>query len=154
MCKEYLDKIYLAKEEASILDAIMEVQSIIGYLSNEAINDIAEVFQMMPEEVYETASFYSMIKFEPKYDIEVKLCKSAPCHVAGAHELISTIEEILGVKAGIHYQNSKHYFGFVECLGQCGNGPAMLVNNQLYTNLNREIVKDILKKEVGKYERN
>jgi NADH:ubiquinone oxidoreductase subunit E len=131
----------------SLLDAIMAAQHRDGYLSEEAMVSIGQVFNLLPSMVYETASFYSMVRFEPPKKIDIKICKSAPCHVAGASDLIKSIENLLEIKLDQTCGDQVHAFGTVECLGQCGQGPALLINDDLYTGVTEEDLIKILKEK-------
>jgi len=131
----------------SLLDAIMAAQHRDGYLSEEAMVSIGQAFNLLPSMVYETASFYSMVRFEPPKKIDIKICKSAPCHVAGAGDLIKSIENLLDIKLDQTCDDQVHAFGTVECLGQCGQGPALLINDDLYTGVTEDVLIKILKEK-------
>lgn len=131
----------------SVLDAIMAAQDREGYLSEQAMISIAQTFDLLPSMVYETASFYSMVRVEPPKKIDIKICQSAPCHVAGASDLIRSVERLLGIKLNTSCQDKPYSFGTVECLGQCGKSPALLINDDLYTGVSESALIEILKEK-------
>lgn len=143
----YTDAITLGKEQGGILDAMLNVQKVEGYLPEAAMKEIAQAYDLTPARVYETASFYSMVRLEKKARVQVEICRSAPCHVAGAPALIDVVEGMLGIKAGETSEDGAYAFGYVECLGQCQDAPTMLINGKLYNKLTISKVKEILKKE-------
>lgn len=147
MKRKYTEIIESTKEYGGILDVMLEAQKKDGYLTECAIREIAESYEISTASAYQTASFYSMIKLEPKGKVEVEICRGAPCHVAGAKEIIEAVEETLGIKVGEESNDGKYSFAYTECLGQCQAAPSMLVNGKLYTQLTTKSIKEILKKE-------
>lgn len=147
MKKKYSNIIDCAKDNGGILDAMLAAQKLDGYLTEEAIRAIAQAYNITPSKAYETASFYSMIRLEPKGLVQIEICRGAPCHVSGAKELISAVEDMLGIKIGETSSDGKYSFEYTECLGQCQDAPSMLVNGKLYTKLSIKSITEILKKE-------
>ena len=71
-----------------------------GYVTEDAMAHIAELLDITPAEVYGTASFYEMFKFEPVGKFLVNICGTMSCALLGALELIHHAEERLGIRAG------------------------------------------------------
>ena len=71
-----------------------------GYVTNEAMAHIAELVGVTPAEVYGTATFYEMFKFEPVGKYLINICGTMSCALLGAEELMHHAEERLGIKAG------------------------------------------------------
>ena len=147
MKKSYKEIIDQYKDIGGILDVLIGIQTLDGYVSEEAIEEVATAYDMPASKVYETASFYSMIRLNPQAKIQVEICRSAPCHVAGAKAIIETVENYLNIKVGEISKNGQCSFHYVECLGQCQDAPSMLINGKLYSHLTVESVKKILSKE-------
>jgi NADH-quinone oxidoreductase subunit E len=133
-------------EYGGILDAMLALQEKDGYLTGEAVEALATAFKMFPAEVYDTATFYSMLRFEPQSITEILICRGAPCHVAGSVEVISAIEKEIGIKIGEKTADGKYVFDYTECLGQCQAAPAVLINGKLYTNVTPEGIPVLLGK--------
>lgn len=145
MNTKYKVTIQSAKEIGGLLDAMRALQNLDGYLTQEAIEALAEEFQVSPAEIYDAASFYSMIKLTPPSKINIRMCRGAVCHVAGSVEVIKAIENALGIQIGNSTKDGKYSFDYTECLGQCQAAPAILVNEKLYTDMNAEKFVELLK---------
>lgn len=143
---EYEKIITEIKESSGILDAMLALQKIEGFLSEDAIKALAKAFDMPVSRVFETATFYSMIRLQPAEGaIEVSVCRGAPCHVAGAGEVIHALESYLGTSMGSATDDGAYILKYVECQGQCQASPAILINGTLVTGVTPESIPQLLK---------
>jgi NADH-quinone oxidoreductase subunit E len=99
-----------------------------GYLTNDAMAHIAELVGVTPAEVYGTATFYEMFKFEPVGRYCINVCTNISCQLVGAWELLHHAEETLGVKAGSTTPDGMFTVEDVECIAACTEAPALQVN--------------------------
>jgi NADH-quinone oxidoreductase subunit E len=99
-----------------------------GYVAEDAMAHIAELIGITPAEVYGTASFYEMFKFEPVGRYCVNVCTNISCQLMGAWELLEHAEERLGVKAGGTTSDGVFTLEDVECIAACTEAPALQVN--------------------------
>jgi NADH-quinone oxidoreductase subunit E len=74
----------------------------------------------------------------------IRVCESAPCHVAGADDVIAALEKELGISMGETTEDGKFTLEFAECVGQCQGIPVITINSQPYVNVNPEKVGEIL----------
>jgi len=72
------------------------------------------------------------------------MCESAPCHVAGADEVIKAIEKYLGIKTGETTADGKYTLELTECIGQCQATPVITVNSEPIFNVSPEKIPEIL----------
>ena len=109
-----------------------------GWLSREAMQDVAEVMGLTPADVESVASFYSMYNKRPvgKYMIEV--CTNISCSLIGAQELTRHIEQRLGVPIGENTPDGLFTVKRVECMAACGGAPAIQVNGLYHENMTAE----------------
>ena len=145
MREKYVAIIRTTKQD-SLLDSLLALQDADGYVTAEAIEVLAEEFESTPGRIYESASFYSMIRFAPPNAVTIQVCRSAPCHVAGAAEVIRVLEDALGVRMGEATSDGKYKLEFTECLGQCQDSPSLLINGSLHTQINAEKARELVKK--------
>lgn len=151
MAIAYDDIVAGALERGGMLDALLALQHVEGYVSEEGISAVARALGRQPGSVYDAASFYGMLRFEPlRADVDVRVCQSAPCCVEGAAEVLAAVERELGVRVGEVSADGSASLGVVECLGQCGCGPAMLVNGKLHTKLTPEGAVQAIREEAGR----
>lgn len=130
-----------------ILQGIVEEEN---YLSGEAMREVAQELDISAAEVYGTASFYSFLDVEVRGKYKIRVCKSITCDMKDKNSIISTIEDMLKIKLGETTKNEKFSLLETNCLGACHQGPAMLVNDKLYTELTPVKVREI----IGEYVRN
>lgn len=99
-----------------------------GYVTEEGMRHIAELIDVTPAEVYGTASFYEMFRFEPTGKYLINICGTLSCQLLGAEELIHHAEERLGIKAGSTTIDGKFTLQQVECQAACTEAPCLQVN--------------------------
>lgn len=99
-----------------------------GYVSNAAMRHIGELLGVSPADVYGTASFYEMFKFEPIGKYCINICTNISCHLVGAWNLLHHAEERLGIKAGGTTADGMFTLEDVECIAACTEAPAVQVN--------------------------
>ncbi|MFA7078488.1 MAG: NAD(P)H-dependent oxidoreductase subunit E, partial [Syntrophomonas sp.] len=78
------------------------------------------------------ATFYSMFSVKPRNRNVIRICESAPCHVAGAAEVVAALEEELGISMGNSTSDGLFTLEFTECVGQCQATPVITVNGKPY----------------------
>ncbi|MGM9591670.1 MAG: NAD(P)H-dependent oxidoreductase subunit E [Oscillospiraceae bacterium] len=143
--KKYTAIIDKALAEGGLLDAFLALQAKDGYLSEDAMRALAEKTGDTPAHIYDTASFYGMLRFEKPCPVEIKICHGTSCHSAGNAKLVSEIEKLTGAELGGVSPDGTYSLSYVECLGQCNAAPSMLINGTLYTNVDPEKLADIIK---------
>ena len=115
-----------------------------GWLSVEAMDCVASILNIQPIEVYEVASFYTMYNLKPvgKYVLEV--CRTGPCCLNGAEDVIDYLQNKLGIKVGETTADGMFTIKTVECLASCGTAPMMQVGMYYHENLNKEKIDGLL----------
>jgi NADH-quinone oxidoreductase subunit E len=108
------------------------VQEQDGYLTNDGMAHVAELLDLTPAEVYGTASFYEMFKLHPVGTYLVNVCTNVSCMLLGAYELLSHIEERLGVSAGATTADGMFTVEDVECIAACTVAPCLSVNYRVF----------------------
>ncbi|MGQ1909815.1 NADH-quinone oxidoreductase subunit NuoE [Marinifilum sp. RC60d5] len=132
-------------ERENLLPILQGVIDQERYLSEEAILKIAKEMNIPAADVYGTASFYSFLDTEPRGKYVIRVCKTITCAMKGKNQIIQAIEHYLKVKVGETTLDKKFTILETNCLGWCHKAPAMLVNDDVYTELTPEIVVDILR---------
>ena len=115
-----------------------------GWLSTEAMDYVAELLSILPIEVYEVATFYSMYNLKPvgKYVFEV--CRTGPCMLNGSDQIIDYIKEKLSIKEGETTADGMFTLKPAECLGACGYAPMMQMGKHYKEHLTKEKVDQII----------
>ncbi len=99
-----------------------------GYITNEAMSHIGELVGATSAEVYGTASFYEMFKFEPVGKFLINICGTMSCALLGAEELMHHAEGRLGIKMGSTTADGKFTLERAECQAACTEAPCLQVN--------------------------
>ena len=99
-----------------------------GHVTNEAMAHIGELVGATSAEVFGTASFYEMFKFEPVGKYLVNICGTMSCALMGAEELIHHAEHRLGVKLGGTTPDGTFTLERAECQAACTEAPCLQVN--------------------------
>lgn len=117
----------------------------LGYLPEESIAEAARVFNISCAEAYGVATFYSLFSVNPKGKNIIRICASAPCHVAGMQEVVAALERELGIQVGHSTVNGQFSLEYTECVGQCQGSPAITINGKPYPNLDPAQIPSVLK---------
>ena len=128
--------------EGGLLDALLSLQKTEGYVSEAALAALAERVGVSVAQLYDAASFYSMLRFEKPAQTEIRVCRGTACHSGGNAALVQALETATGVKLG--ERSDAYSLGWVECLGQCQAAPSMLINGELYTNVDLNKIPELL----------
>ncbi len=128
------------KLQGGILDVLKAVQAEEGYLSDDAIAEVAKAYGMYPSEVYETATFYTMLHVGGKAEHVIEVCGSTCCDAAKAAALVAELENELGVKCGECTADGKWMLRRCECLGRCDTAPNVMFDGELIANARAEDV--------------
>jgi len=131
-------------KRAALIPALHRCQDHFGYVPEGAIPALAEHLELSPSFVADTLSFYTMLHASPVGKYHLELCQTLSCALLGADSLADHLAEKLGIGFGEVTPDGKFSLGKVECIGACEQAPAMLVNNELYGNLNMDRIDEIL----------
>ncbi|MGI5920137.1 MAG: NAD(P)H-dependent oxidoreductase subunit E [Syntrophomonadaceae bacterium] len=141
----YKDIIMDCKDKkGGIIEAFHALQKEYNYIPQEAFTEAAKVFGLSEAQAYGVATFYSYLSLEERGKYIIRMCESAPCHVAGADEVIKAIENYLGIKVGETTPDGRFTLELTECVGQCQATPVITINSEPVFNVTPEKVPDIL----------
>jgi NADH-quinone oxidoreductase subunit E len=101
-----------------------------GWLSPEALREVAEALELTPAYCHATASFYDQFRLEPAGRTVVEVCTNVSCALSGAQAVVEAFERELGIRAGSTSKDGAFTLGTVECLGGCGWATIVAVNNR------------------------
>ena len=132
-------------KQGGIIEAYHAIQKEFNYLPKEAISEAARVFGVSEAQAYGVATFYSYLSVKPRGKYIIRMCESAPCHIAGADEVIKAIESELGIKVGETTTDGKFTLELTECIGQCQATPVITVNSEPIFDVTPQQVPEILR---------
>lgn len=126
------------------LPALRIAQEEIGYVSEPAMIDLAELLDLTPIQIYEVATFYSQYNMKPVGKYLLQVCKTLSCSLVGAMSILEHIQSRLGIGIGETTGDGVFTLKVVECLAACGSAPMMQINDRYYEELTAEKVDQIL----------
>ena len=115
-----------------------------GYVSEQAMTDIAGLLRLTPPQVYEVVTFYTMLNLKPVGRFHIQVCKSLMCALVGSDTVVAWIKTRLGIGPGETTPDGTFTLSTVECLAACGTGPMMQINDDYYERLTEEKLDRIL----------
>jgi len=127
-----------------LIEAYHAIQAEYNYIPEDAVIEAAKAFNLPVAKAYGVATFYSYLKVGKRGKYVIRICESAPCHVAGAAEVVAALEKELGIKMGETTPDGKFTLEFTECVGQCQETPVITINSKPYGNVTPEKIPAIL----------
>jgi len=121
----------LAPDDRLILPCLQHVQRAFGFISDTAVNAVAEFLNVSRAEVIGVLTYYHDLRRTPPPAVVVGVCVAEACQAAGVRSLIEQIEHDFGVRLGAGSGSGPIEFTKVYCLGNCALGPAVMVNSRL-----------------------
>ena len=128
----------------NLLVQLEEAQQRLGYLPQELLVELANSLGVSISEVYAVATFYSFLYTEPQGRYVIKVCKSLPCFLKNSRMIISSVEEVIGVKPGETTPDGKFSLQLTNCIGACDMAPAMMIDDRVYGDLTPGKISQIL----------
>lgn len=132
------------KRSALIPLLLLVVQRERGYIDNAGVNFLAQKLDLTVTDVWETATFYSMLQMRPVGKYHIQVCKTLSCRIMGEPEITEHMCNRLGIHAGETTEDGKFTVSRVECLGSCGTAPMMQIGFDYHEDLTVEKVDKIL----------
>lgn len=129
---------------SALLPTLQEVHRKYGMVSDYAMQVVADLLGIHPVEVYGVVSFYSFLEHEVKGEFVIRLCKTLSCDMQGKDGVARQLQNDLGIDFGETTPDGKFSLEWASCLGMCDQGPALLVNEQVFTKVTPDKVHDIL----------
>jgi NADH-quinone oxidoreductase subunit E len=151
-CKDIKDTITLVggaideigKTRANLIPILQRISNECGYITAEAVTEIARRTDLHASEIFAVATFYRMLMTKPRGRHIVQFCESAPCHVVGGRELFEALKDTLKIEPGQTSPDNRWTFLTTSCLGVCGIGPVVLIDTDTHGNVTPEQLPNIL----------
>jgi NADH:ubiquinone oxidoreductase subunit E len=120
---------------ASLIPVLRTVKEKYKGIDSEAMQIIADVLGCHPVEVNAVASFYAFLNPKQEGRFIFRLCRTYSCELAGKEEIAKQMARDLGIEFGETSADGAFTLEWANCMGMCDQGPAMLVNEDIYTKL-------------------
>ena len=131
-------------KSGDLIPILQEAQERFGYLPGEVMQGIAKFLRLPESTVYGVATFYAQFKLTPTGRRVVKVCRGTACHVRGAANILSVVENQLGIKPGETSDDLEYSLETIACFGSCALAPVMVIGKNVYGRITTTKVEKIL----------
>lgn len=129
---------------SALLPILNDLQSKYKHISEFAQQEVAKALKIHPVEVYSVVSFFAFLNSQPKGKNIIRVCQTITCDMAGKDALVNCLQRELGIKMGETTKDKKFTLEYANCLGLCDQGPAMIVNERVFTKVTPEKAVEII----------
>jgi NADH:ubiquinone oxidoreductase subunit E len=129
---------------ASLIPVLRTIKEKYRGIDSEAMQIVADVLECHPVEVNAVATFYAFLNPKTEGRFIFRLCRTYSCELAGKAEIAKQLARDLGVDFGETSADGTFSLEWANCMGMCDQGPAMLVNEDIYTKLTPNRVHTIV----------
>ncbi|GEM_PF-123494 len=143
LIEDILDR-YSPSGAESLIPILQDIQSELGCLSEDAIVLVGKRLRIPTSKIYGLATFYNQFKFEKRGKHHICLCNGTSCRLKGAKWNMAFLEDNYKLKNAQTTRDGKFSLDVVTCMGACVHGPVISINDEYYTQVTPEKLKDIL----------
>lgn len=136
----------ITPREAAV-DVMKSLQNHYGWLTDEAVEEAADLLGLSPLQVEELATFYEMIYRRPVGRKVIHVCDSISCWALGGESLMAHLAQILGAAPGGTTADDAFTLLPCCCLGNCGQAPSMMIGDTIYGRVKLDAAEEILRQE-------
>jgi NADH-quinone oxidoreductase subunit E len=115
-----------------------------GYLDPPGVAYLADRLGVRITDIWEVATFYSMINTEPVGRYHIQICKTLSCRIMGEAKITEHVCQRLGIRPGETTPDGRFTVSLVECLGSCGTAPMLQIGFDYHENLTTEKVDELI----------
>ena len=128
----------------ALIPILQDVQERYHAVSDFAMQVIADRLGIHPVEVYSVVTFYAFLSEKCHGKFVIRLCRTISCEMAGKDKVAQQLRTDLGIDFGETTLDGRFTLEWANCIGMCDQGPALLVNDQVFTRVTPENVHNIL----------
>jgi len=132
--------------QAVCIEALKVVQRHRGWVSDEGLKDIGDALDMTPEELDAVATFYNLVFRRPVGRHVALICDSVSCWIMGYEKLRQGLTSRLNVSLGETTADNRFTVLPIVCLGVCDHAPAMMIDDDLYRDVEPPQLDELLEK--------
>ncbi|OGO94519.1 MAG: NADH dehydrogenase [Coxiella sp. RIFCSPHIGHO2_12_FULL_42_15] len=129
----WLQKYPPEQKQSAVVEALFVAQEQNGYwLSEAAMNAVAEYLALPPIVVYEAATFYDLFNLKPIGKHKIAVCTNVSCMLRGSEDIVACLEKRLGIHLGETTEDGLFTLKEVECMAACANAPMCQIDDKTY----------------------
>lgn len=132
------------RDRRALIPVLQELQKRHTTVSDFAMQVVADELGIHPAEVYGVTSFYAFLRQPTQGRFVFRLCRTISCELEGKSRVARQLENDLGIGFGETSADGRFGLEWASCLGMCDQGPALLVNDRVFTRVTPEQVHQII----------
>lgn len=132
------------RTRAALMPVLQDLQEKYSSVSDFAMQVVADELAIHPAEAYGVVSFYAFLRHDARGRFQVRLCQTISCDLAAKDRVARQLENELGIRFGETTSDGRFSLEWASCLGMCDQGPALLVNDRVYTRVSPDQVHVIV----------
>ena len=132
------------RQREDLIPLLQMIQDSYGFLSENIIREVGSYLDISINKIYGVATFYDNFRFGPVGRYHIRLCHGTACHVSGAATLLHELEKLLRIKNNETDKEGLFSLEVVSCIGACGLAPLIEINQEYFTNLTLEKIKNLV----------
>jgi NADH-quinone oxidoreductase subunit E len=133
-----------AGEKSELIPILQRVQQDFGYLSEDAMRQIAQFLKVPECTIFGVATFYAQFKLTPMGKKVIRVCRGTACHIRGSSKVLAEMEKQLGIKAGETTKDMEYTLETIACIGACALAPTMTIGGDTYGKMTTKRVAEVL----------
>ena len=130
----------------ALIPVLEEAQMVLGFLPMPILKIIANGLSLPLSQIYGVVTFYSFFTMTPRGKYTVRVCLGTACYVRGGKAIYESVKRQLKVEEGETTADRLFTLETVRCIGACGLGPVLFVNDNVHGRLKPAKIKDVLSK--------
>ena len=135
---------YPQNDASALIPILQDIQETFGYLPEHELKKVSSYSNLPMSRIYGVATFYNQFRLQPLGKYVIRVCRGTACHVKGSFDILTTLENELGIKAGGTTKDLLFSIETVACIGACSIAPVIAVNEEFYGNLDSKKTKKLL----------
>ena len=132
--------------ESYLIAVLHKVQGRYGYLSEQHMDEVAQLMQIPTSTVSGVATFYHFFRLRPRGKYSICVCLGTACFVKGADKVLEAFKKELGIEMGETTSDRLFSLENSRCLGVCAMAPVVTINDKVYSNVSPKQVPELLNK--------
>ncbi len=140
--EEILRRYYPEREH--LLPVLQEIQEKVGYLSREAMENVAHFFHLPPSEVFSIVTFYNQFRRKPPGRHPIHVCLGTACYLLGGNLILDAFARELQIKKGETTEDRAFSLESTACFGCCNVAPVVKINGRIYPKMTSGTVEEVI----------
>lgn len=131
--------------ESYLIAILHKVQETYGFLSEIHLDEVAHLLEVPTAKVFGVATFYHYFRLQPRGKYSISVCLGTACFVKGADSVLGAFRNELGIELGETSSDGLFSLEGTRCIGVCALAPVVTINDRVYSNVNANMVSQILR---------